>query len=114
MLNSEHGKLQSLHMIELTLNLRMYQKFEAYFNTKSRKMSNLPPAPTSLLIEGHLHASEFSSHEISFKNYRPFLKTGINLRRLPPAHSRGAVSFSGLCFNISANLFTLSSTHGPV
>ena len=29
-------------------------------------------------------------------NYWAFLKTGINLRNLPPAHSRGAVTFSGL------------------
>ena len=45
---------------------------------------------------GHLHASEFSSHDISFNNYWALLKTGINLRKLPPAHSRGAVTFSGL------------------
>ena len=45
---------------------------------------------------GHLHASEFSSHDISFNDYWAFLKTGINLRKLPPAQSRGAVTFSGL------------------
>ena len=46
--------------------------------------------------KGQLHASEFSSHEISFYNYWAFLKTGINLQNLPPAHSRGAATFSGL------------------
>ena len=43
-----------------------------------------------------MHASEFSSHDISFYNYWAFLKTRINLRNLPPAHSRGAMTFSGL------------------
>ena len=44
----------------------------------------------------HLHASQFSSSEIFYKITSAFLKTGINLRNLPPAHSRGAVTFSGL------------------
>ena len=44
----------------------------------------------------HLHASKFSSNEIFHKITSVFLKTGINLRNLPPAHSRGAVTFSGL------------------
>ena len=48
-----------------------------------------------------MHASEFSSHEISFYNYWTFLKTGIKLRNLPPAHSCGAVTFSGLCGSLS-------------
>ena len=43
-----------------------------------------------------MHASEFSSHDISFYTYWAFLKTGLNVRNLPPAHSRGAVTFSGL------------------
>ena len=85
---------------------------------ESRKKSNLPPAVTSLLITFlniqpqyefpmlplqspngkalHLHASQFSSSEIFYKTTSAFLKTGINLRNLPPAHSRGAVSFSVL------------------
>ena len=45
----------------------------------------------------HLHASQFSSREIFYKITSAFLKTGANLRNLPPAHSRGAVTFSGLC-----------------
>ena len=45
----------------------------------------------------HLHPSQFSSSEIFYKITSAFLKTGINLRNLPPAHSRGAVTFSGLC-----------------
>ena len=44
----------------------------------------------------HLHASQFSSGEIFYKITTAFLKTGINLRNIPPAHSRGAVTFSGL------------------
>ena len=45
----------------------------------------------------HLQASQFSSSETFYKIASAFLKTGINLRNLPPAHSRGAVTFSGLC-----------------
>ena len=45
----------------------------------------------------YLHASQFSSGEIFYKITSAFLKTGINLRNLPPAHSRGAVTFPGLC-----------------
>ena len=45
----------------------------------------------------HLPASQFSSSEIFYKITSGFLKTGINLRSLPPAHSRGAVTFCGLC-----------------
>ena len=45
----------------------------------------------------HLHASQFSSSEIFYEITSAFLKTGINLRNLSPAHSRGAVTFSGLC-----------------
>ena len=41
----------------------------------------------------HLHASQFSSTEIFYKITSACLKTGANLRSLPPAHSRGAVIF---------------------
>ena len=46
----------------------------------------------------HLHESQFSSSDIFCKITGAFLKTCINLRSLPPAHSRGAVTFSGLWF----------------
>ena len=35
----------------------------------------------------HLHASQFSSSEIFYKTTSAFLKTGINVRNVPPAHS---------------------------
>ena len=47
----------------------------------------------------HLHASQFSSREIFYEITSVFLKTGMNLRNLPPAHSRGAVTVSELCFS---------------
>ena len=39
-----------------------------------------------------------------------FLKTGINLRNLPPAHSRGAVTFSGFCLQIEIELLKILSS----
>ena len=62
----------------------------------------------------HLHASQFSSSEIFYKITSAFLKTGINLRNLPPAHSRGAVTFSGLCCPISRNVKLQLYKYGEV
>ena len=49
----------------------------------------------------HLHASQLSSSEIFYKITSASLETGINLRNLPPAHSRGAVTFSVLRHGLS-------------
>ena len=85
---------------------------------ESRKSSNLPPSLTSLLttfliIQPRCEVSCYPSippwqstsstcitiflKQNFYEITSAFLKTGINLRNLPSAHSRGAVTFSGLC-----------------
>ena len=62
-------------------------------------MRNFPYCPSILLMAKHLIYMRHNFRQVGFftKITSAFLKTGINLRNLPPTHSHGDATFSGLC-----------------
>ena len=91
-------------------NLFMYNL--PHFTASILKFPMLP-VYLPLAISPDLHASELSSSEIFLYNYCAFLKTGTILINLLPAHSRGAVTFSGLCGHASATRNTVLQIDKP-